>query len=1143
MKIRPVILVLLLLLGSIFLFTTNIVQAQVVINEIGAYEPSGYEWLEIFNTGSEVADLSGWKFFEDGTNHGLAVSTTDSILDPGEYGAICQDEIKFLEKYPAFLGSIFDSAWGSLNESGEEIGLKDSEGNWVENLFIYPEAGDFSLERINSSQEASNLDNWHEHLDGNSLGVENYWSTHSLPVETPTTTPTSTITINSGFVINEIYSDPTTSTENEWIEIYNISTSSLDFTGWTLSEAGGTVLTTTTIVEAGGFLVLEFSSSKLNNDGDTITLKNPNDEIVDQVIYGSGGNSAPAKGNSLARSIDGTGEFIETTSLTPGTFNNIISPVATTLPPSGGGSSGTPSITYQVGDIVINELVSDPGDDKNEFIELYNRTGQIISLSGWWLEDGSESKTALNGNISPNSFFVVENPKGNLNNGGDMIILFAPNNIEIDQVTYGTWDDGNTADNAPRADDPYSLARKVDGQDSNNDFYDFVFTSTITTGKSNIISSFNEDGEKIEQILVTSKIIINEIYPNPPGADTEEEFIELYNLGQETVDLKDWALSDSSARKYKITGGNLSPGAYLVFKRKMTGIALNNTGGDEVKLYLPNGSLADNVKYSGSAPEGQSYARQENDSFVWTTRVTPENKNIIEGKSAEPIVVIEAETEVATGEEILFDASDTISFSGQEMKFNWDFGNGEKAEGIIAKYAFYKAGIYTVKLIVEDSDKNKVEKKIIITVKDAGDFVGGYFGGVLSGIKISEFLPNPIGSDEAEFIEFFNSGAEEVDLSGLKLDDEEGGSRAYTISEGTIIGAGQYLVFGKQETKLALNNTSDAVRLFYPDGTIITEVFYENVPEGGAYVQDNDDHWLWTSVSTPGEANIIAPIIGGVTSKVSTKSKYEKPLVYTTLNKIHNMDVGDLVEVEGVVAVTPGVFSTQYFYIVSSTSSSLSIPENSEPAGVQVYMNKKDWPTLLVGDVVDVSGEISLAYGETRIKLSSRENIKILGHDQAPTPFLVKAEEVGEGFVGALIQVKGEITEIKSSHMYVDDGSEEVKVYFKNSANINKKNFQLGDIVEVTGLLGRNNSGLQLLPRSNSDIIKIGVSEEFIAKIENLNNNKEKSFAETYLTVTAGGLTSILLGLGARARGKIFLSLIKKIGKIALSSFLRGPKV
>jgi len=177
---------------------------------------------------------------------------------------------------------------------------------------------------------------------------------------------------------------------------------------------------------------------------------------------------------------------------------------------------------------------------------------------------------------------------------------------------------------------------------------------------------------------------------------------------------------------------------------------------------------------------------------------------------------------------------------------------------LFVEHAFNSEGIFTVKLKVIDSSKNISEKQVIVTVKNILDFVGGYFlENDISQIKISEFIPNPAGSDTTEFVELFNSASEEIDLSGIKLDDEEGGSRAYTFPNGTVIQSEEYFVVGRQDSKLALNNTNDSVRLLYPDGTILQEVFYDDVLEGASYALGSDDIWNWTGAITPGEKNII----------------------------------------------------------------------------------------------------------------------------------------------------------------------------------------------------------------------------------------------------------------------------------------------
>ena len=51
---------------------------------------------------------------------------------------------------------------------------------------------------------------------------------------------------------------------------------------------------------------------------------------------------------------------------------------------------------------------------------------------------------------------------------------------------------------------------------------------------------------------------------------------------------------------------------------------------------------------------------------------------------------------------------------------------------------------------------------------------------------INEFLPNPEGSDDGEFIEVFNLNDFSIDLSGFYIDDEDGGSKPFQISDEII---------------------------------------------------------------------------------------------------------------------------------------------------------------------------------------------------------------------------------------------------------------------------------------------------------------------------------------------------------------------
>lgn len=125
-------------------------------------------------------------------------------------------------------------------------------------------------------------------------------------------------------------------------------------------------------------------------------------------------------------------------------------------------------------------------------------------------------------------------------------------------------------------------------------------------------------------------------------------------------------------------------------------------------------------------------------------------------------------------------------------------------------------------------------------------------------IYINEWLPNPVGNDNAgEFIELYNSGAATVSLGGYSLSD--GAKKEFHLL-GYSIPAGGYLVFKKDQTKLALKNTDGGLWLYGPGGRIVDQAnFIGAAPEGKSFsrvdygnVQTGHFAFLY---STPGEEN------------------------------------------------------------------------------------------------------------------------------------------------------------------------------------------------------------------------------------------------------------------------------------------------
>lgn len=122
----------------------NIVVAELRITEI-MYDidgtDTGREWIEIFNGGAEEVDLSDYKLLENSVNHKISAPDDGlTILPANSYAVIADNVPKFITDNVGYDGLIFDSAF-SLNNSGENLALIDSEGNVVHSVNYSPEWG------------------------------------------------------------------------------------------------------------------------------------------------------------------------------------------------------------------------------------------------------------------------------------------------------------------------------------------------------------------------------------------------------------------------------------------------------------------------------------------------------------------------------------------------------------------------------------------------------------------------------------------------------------------------------------------------------------------------------------------------------------------------------------------------------------------------------------------------------------------------------------------------------------------------------------------------------------------------------------------------------------------------------------------
>lgn len=541
-------------------------------------------------------------------------------------------------------------------------------------------------------------------------------------------------------------------------------------------------------------------------------------------------------------------------------------------------------------------------------------------------------------------------------------------------------------------------------------------------------------------VFYSGDVLINELLPAPTSGN--KEWIELYNDTDKSINLSGWIILNKEGSRYSTTtlSGIIDPDDFLVFDN-ISG-SLNNSG-DEIILKDPSGQIISQTSYGDfSSCYDFVWARNEAGGYSLSITSTKGAVNIITPKA-------------------------TVSSGGTSDVKN-------------------KEVVSTTTEANQTTTTLKVEEVIRPSLF----------------VIINEIYPNP-DSGQEEFIEFRNLDSKSADLSGLVIADAS--KKKFKIASSTILDAGGYAIFLRSQSNIALNNSGlETVSLSYADGSIIDKVSYSGSKKGKSFSRKDSGEWQWSEVPTPAQENIfVLPAeelptanLFVATSKTTVKkattkvTKNSSSIVDVSLDQVRQLENGSRVKVSGVVSVAPGVLGAQIFYLAGS--------------GIQIYSYNKTFPELKIGDRIEVVGELSESGGESRIKISSIEDIKILGSGDLPTPHKISTADVGEEYEGSLVMIEGDILEKKSRNIFIDDGSgAEAKGYIRNHIAIEDLGIKEGDRIRLIGIVSQTSSGYRVLPRFPQDIevIKGEVKGDF--EVASLNFGKEYYLAALVIFLAA----------------------------------------
>lgn len=128
--------------------------------------------------------------------------------------------------------------------------------------------------------------------------------------------------------------------------------------------------------------------------------------------------------------------------------------------------------------------------------------------------------------------------------------------------------------------------------------------------------------------LEDAVLFITELVANATSDDSGQEFIELYNPQNRTVNLLGYRLQvgPGFTKEFVLPELNIAAGQYLVFSDSITSIVLPNTNGVQLRLLAPAGNIVSNSPVYINSNDDVSWALVE-DQWIYTNQITPGTAN------------------------------------------------------------------------------------------------------------------------------------------------------------------------------------------------------------------------------------------------------------------------------------------------------------------------------------------------------------------------------------------------------------------------------------------------------------------------------------------------------------------------------------
>lgn len=646
--------------------------------------------------------------------------------------------------------------------------------------------------------------------------------------------------ISTTIVISQVYGGGGNSGatfKNDFIELYNLSASPVDVTGWSVqyaSDTGSTwkLTSLTGVIQPGRYyLIQEASGTSCSNNspcGTDLPTPNVTDSIAMSATNGKvalvnttnglscdGSKSPPCSQSELDSIVDlvgyGGANFYEGSGPTPA-----LSDTTAALRNSGGAtdtddnaadfSVGTPS-PHERAPFVANTVPTDgdSGVTVGSNITVTFSENVVVTGTSWFTLSCSASGAHT------------------------AVVSGGPKNFTLDPATDFVYGENCTLT---------ILASQVIDQDTPPDNMDADFSATFSI----------KTPTPTPCPITYHSLLINEVGWMGTKASAADEWLELYNPGACAINLANWKLT--GANSYYSTGNSLSitlsgtlpAGGYFLLMTDsgdLTNLPSDVITQTDSNLSLPNNYQAlQLISPSNTLVDTANHSR----SYSWPAGIASASNN-------------------------------NLAYSSMER-------NGQIDDGNPAAWVTYAGPVNPNINGVKDSAGNYVHgtpggpnwaATVTITPSPhptATRKPTGIPPTPFAHMVINEFLPragfdwNGDGKVDVydEFIEVENLGPIDVNLSNWKLDDEPNvGSAPYTLPSQTLK-PGQRAVFFGSTTGILLDDSGDEVRLLNPYGRVFDARGYGPVKyadQTHCRIPDGNGYWRHPCFPTPGTENAL----------------------------------------------------------------------------------------------------------------------------------------------------------------------------------------------------------------------------------------------------------------------------------------------